>query len=55
VLSQRAADQITHKCEGHISGASRRMPMLEIESINSFYGDSHVLFDVSLRVPGQQR
>jgi len=26
------------------------MPMLEIESINSFYGDSHVLFDVSLQV-----
>jgi branched-chain amino acid transport system ATP-binding protein len=26
------------------------MPMLEIESINSFYGDSHVLFDVSLHV-----
>jgi branched-chain amino acid transport system ATP-binding protein len=24
--------------------------MLEIETINSFYGDSHVLFDVSLRV-----
>ena len=26
------------------------MPMLEVETINSFYGDSHVLFDVSLRV-----
>ncbi|HUN95546.1 MAG TPA: ABC transporter ATP-binding protein [Bradyrhizobium sp.] len=26
------------------------MPMLEIESINSFYDDSHVLFDVSLHV-----
>jgi len=26
------------------------MPMLEIEAINSFYGDSHVLFDVSLSV-----
>ena len=24
--------------------------MLEIEAINSFYGDSHVLFDVSLHV-----
>ena len=24
--------------------------MLEVEAINSFYGDSHVLFDVSLRV-----
>ena len=26
------------------------MPMLEVEAINSFYGDSHVLFDISLRV-----
>jgi branched-chain amino acid transport system ATP-binding protein len=26
------------------------MPMLEVEAINSFYGDSHVLFDVSLHV-----
>jgi branched-chain amino acid transport system ATP-binding protein len=24
--------------------------MLEVEAINSFYGDSHVLFDISLRV-----
>ena len=26
------------------------MSMLEVEAINSFYGDSHVLFDVSLEV-----
>src|SRR5689334_11819628 len=26
------------------------MSLLEVESINSFYGDSHILFDVSLRV-----
>ena len=26
------------------------MSLLEIERINSFYGDSHILFDVSLRV-----
>ena len=26
------------------------MPMLEVDRINSFYGDSHVLFDVSLEV-----
>jgi len=26
------------------------MSMLEVDSVNSFYGDSHVLFDVSLRV-----
>ncbi len=27
-----------------------RMSLLEIERINSFYGDSHILFDVSLEV-----
>jgi branched-chain amino acid transport system ATP-binding protein len=26
------------------------MPMLEVDRINSFYGDSHILFDVSLKV-----
>ena len=26
------------------------MSLLEIDAINSFYGDSHILFDVSLRV-----
>ena len=26
------------------------MSLLEVESINTLYGDSHVLFDVSLRV-----
>ena len=26
------------------------MSLLEVESVNSFYGDSHILFDVSLRV-----
>ena len=26
------------------------MSILEVEAINSFYGDSHVLFDISLRV-----
>lgn len=30
--------------------ASRPMPLLEVDQINSFYGDSHVLFDVSLAV-----
>ncbi len=24
--------------------------LLEVERINSYYGDSHILFDVSLRV-----
>jgi branched-chain amino acid transport system ATP-binding protein len=26
------------------------MPMLEVDAINSFYGDSHVLFDISFEV-----
>ncbi len=26
------------------------MSLLEVEAINSFYGDSHILFDVSLHV-----
>src|SRR6185312_792466 len=26
------------------------MSLLEIDRINSFYGDSHILFDVSMRV-----
>jgi branched-chain amino acid transport system ATP-binding protein len=30
------------------------MSLLEVQSINSYYGDSHILFDVSLRVePGE--
>ena len=30
------------------------MSLLEVDSINSYYGDSHILFDVSLRVePGE--
>ena len=27
--------------------------LLEVERINSYYGDSHILFDVSLRVEKQ--
>ena len=26
------------------------MSLLEVSSLNSYYGDSHILFDVSLRV-----
>ena len=26
------------------------MSLLEVSALNSFYGDSHILFDVSLRV-----
>ena len=30
------------------------MNMIEVERINSFYGDSHVLFDVSMQVRGRE-
>src|ERR1700739_3311171 len=40
----------TRRCAAPISEGSRRMPMLEVEVINSFYGDSHVLFDISMHV-----
>jgi branched-chain amino acid transport system ATP-binding protein len=32
------------QCEG------RPAPLLEVKGLNSYYGDSHILFDVSLRV-----
>ena len=31
-------------------GGCTNMSLLEVDAINSFYGDSHILFDVSLRV-----
>src|SRR5579872_1159539 len=33
-----------------LSRGSARMSLLEVEGLNSFYGDSHILFDVALRV-----
>ena len=30
------------------------MSLLEVEGLNSFYGDSHILFDVSLRVEANE-
>ena len=30
--------------------SARRMSLLEVSGLNSYYGDSHILFDVSLRV-----
>src|ERR1043165_3240536 len=38
---------------GGARGLSRRgarMSLLEVDGLNSYYGDSHILFDVSLRV-----
>src|SRR6201999_2356049 len=35
---------------GRLSRRGARMSYLEVERINSFYGDSHILFDVSMRL-----
>src|SRR6185312_9583685 len=32
------------------AGSACRMNLLEAEALNAHYGDSHILFDVSLRV-----
>src|SRR6202035_54507 len=31
-------------------GSARDMSLLEVEGLNAYYGDSHILFDVALRV-----
>ncbi len=38
------------RCRKPISGDCERMSLLEIDRINSYYADSHILFDVSLSV-----
>ena len=35
---------------GTPAGAGRNASLLEVSGLNSYYGDSHILFDVSLRV-----
>ena len=34
--------------------SARRMSLLEVDKINSYYGDSHILFDVSMRVEARE-
>ena len=36
--------------EAYLGGVHARMSLLEVNGLNSYYGDSHILFDVSLRV-----
>ena len=36
--------------DAYLGGLRDVMSLLEVEAINSFYGDSHILFDVSLHV-----
>src|SRR3546814_4240341 len=39
-----------HPCRPHTWEAWTKMSLLEVEKINSYYGDSHILFDVSMRL-----
>src|ERR1700689_3831443 len=49
--ARRTKSSATRRCRTPISEAcGTSMSLLEVEAINSFYGDSHILFDVSLRV-----
>ena len=44
-------DQGQHDRAGSLSGRSARgMSLLEVNGLNTYYGDSHILFDVALRV-----
>jgi branched-chain amino acid transport system ATP-binding protein len=38
------------RCRPPILGGCTRMSLLEVERINTFYGDSHILFDVTLEI-----
>ena len=57
VLAEGTPDEI--KAQRHGAGSlSRRcgggMSLLEVKGLNSYYGDSHILFDVSLRVEAHE-
>ena len=49
--ARRPKSSATASCRKPISaGCGGMSALLEVEGINSYYGDSHILFDVSLRV-----
>ena len=52
VLTEGTPDQIKSRPGGArgLSRRSARMSLLEVDGLNSYYGDSHILFDVSLKV-----
>ena len=55
VLVEGTPDEIKGNAtvqEAYLGGvmASRVMSLLEVNGLNSYYGDSHILFDVALRV-----
>src|ERR1700757_2623988 len=43
-------DQVGSGGARGLSRRSARMSLLEVDGLNSYYGDSHILFDVALRV-----
>ncbi len=56
VLVEGTPDEIKNNAAGagslsrRSAWSARRMSLLEVNGLNSYYGDSHILFDVSLRV-----
>ena len=53
VLAEGTPDDIkgNTQVQGSLPGGSARdMSLLEVEGLNAYYGDSHILFDVALRV-----
>jgi branched-chain amino acid transport system ATP-binding protein len=47
-VTSEIASEMTNVAPG--SAATNAASMIEVERINSYYGDSHVLFDVTMRV-----
>ena len=53
VLAEGTPDEIKGNAavqEAYLGGSADDMSLLEVEGLNTYYGDSHILFDVSLRV-----
>ena len=57
VLAEGTPDEIKGNAtvqEAYLGGVHARMSLLEVTALNSYYGDSHILFDVSLRVEANE-
>src|SRR5271156_4857853 len=46
----RSRSRATSRCRTPISGGCMNTSLLELDRVNAYYGDSHILFDVSLHV-----
>ena len=46
----RTKSRATRPCGKHIWGRPGIMSLLQVSGLNSYYGDFHILFDISLRV-----